>query len=651
MHSLLMSSGLAEPKEVHAVLTDAVFSLFICPAMVDPNPFGIIDTPISYTARSNLMQVAQILQVLAMWKFEDVDPRLLDLYSRFDKEEVSSIVEELLESAKDLASTLSEDLDEGLDGQSGEKFQSNQLVKSAVLLSRPQLQTLVSYFRNFLNQIDPGELQGCDVNVEELKRLLSKLPENVPAPPAQPAPQSPSKIKKVSVAGAKKQVLQVKLTNVARGLSNSASGSKLNEEINEDENGNDAEDVISEPETVLVIPILDSSTVSDTPPGFLTEDQVMNSHNSSRVVRMSLPGEDDEMAAAEDIEEDGKANILAPNSEENSSLVSAGVVAAVGEKRTRFSLSHDDGSIGNTSDNLEAISEAASNHSVASSLEECEVDQAEDDAMIIDNLSDMVSANVSGRGTPNVSGRDTPSSQVTEEGEEPVQPADEAKDSQGSRPPGHGQPEQPQQPAQRAQPGRQPLQPVVVGVPRETVQGNQGRKNGEPDLEEKFGRFEIKPQPRGPGGQGPGGVGGSEQGDETVSMVSDTWSTDVLASDTETTAGPPCGDVGLPNDPGLILLQRQQRMAGELGDLAGILVPTSASGQQPGQPGIFSQNRQLGLFSSGPSSNLLDIAETASEAWSIDVLASDSESLRLDDDAASVARSDDTRFTDDTTRR
>lgn len=96
------------------------------------------------------------------------------------------------------------------------------------------------------------------------------------------------------------------------------------------------------------------------------------------------------------------------------------------EKRTRFSLSHDEGtkfinkiilvfnityprklflflvhfegSIGNTSDNLEAVSEAASNHSVASSLELETEDQN-------DNLSDMVSANVSGRGTPNISGK------------------------------------------------------------------------------------------------------------------------------------------------------------------------------------------------------------------------------------------------------
>ncbi len=57
--------------------------------------------------------------------------------------------------------------------------------------------------------------------------------------------------------------------------------------------------------------------------------------------------------------------------------------------------------------------------------------------------------------------------------------------------------------------------------------GGGGRKNGEPDLEEKFGRFEIKPQtrPGGPGGHNMSmmGAAGSEQGDETVSMVSDTW--------------------------------------------------------------------------------------------------------------------------------
>ena len=55
--------------------------------------------------------------------------------------------------------------------------------------------------------------------------------------------------------------------------------------------------------------------------------------------------------------------------------------------------------------------------------------------------------------------------------------------------------------------------------------GGGGRKNGEPDLEEKFGRFEIKPPTRTGVGVGPNMnlTAGSEQGDETVSMVSDTW--------------------------------------------------------------------------------------------------------------------------------
>ena len=57
-----------------------------------------------------------------------------------------------------------------------------------------------------------------------------------------------------------------------------------------------------------------------------------------------------------------------------------------------------------TSDNLEAVSEAASSHSVESDSEN-------------DNLSDFVSANVSGRGTPSISGRDTPLSQAAGDGE------------------------------------------------------------------------------------------------------------------------------------------------------------------------------------------------------------------------------------------
>ena len=47
------------------------------------------------------MQIAHILQVLALWKWEEIDPRLSDLYSRFDKDALSSVLEAMLDPAAD----------------------------------------------------------------------------------------------------------------------------------------------------------------------------------------------------------------------------------------------------------------------------------------------------------------------------------------------------------------------------------------------------------------------------------------------------------------------------------------------------------------------------------------------------------------------
>lgn len=229
-------------------------------------------------------------------------------------------------------------------------------------------------------------------------------------------------------------------------------------------------------------------------------------------------------------------NLLPEQECEEPDTLAVSTINSGQEKRTRFSHTHDEGSIGNTSDNLEAISEAASNHSVASSLELENEDQNDND-----NLSDMVSANVSGRGTPNISGRDTPSSQVTEGEERPSE-----------------------------------VRQVYLPPPQ-SLMGKQIRS----EIDDKFCKFEIKKL---------------LEGDETISIISDTWSTDVLASDSE-------------------IIEAHDRSV-------------------PVEPSIVE-----------PVPNLLDVSETQSEsAWSTDVLASDSERMtEVDtDDTASVARSDDT---------
>lgn len=69
---------------------------------------------------------------------------------------------------------------------------------------------------------------------------------------------------------------------------------------------------------------------------------------------------------------DGEVAVGGGSGGSTSSRGGAPSTGEIVEKRTRFSLSHDEGSIGNTSDNLEAVSEAASNHSVASSLDDVE---------------------------------------------------------------------------------------------------------------------------------------------------------------------------------------------------------------------------------------------------------------------------------------
>ena len=76
--------------------------------------------------------------------------------------------------------------------------------------------------------------------------------------------------------------------------------------------------------------------------------------------------------------------------------------------------------------------------------------------------------------------------------------------------------------------------PAAEEVPRVGGRLQRGvhRKPGEPDLDEKFGKFDIKSSRTLRSGGVPNVAGHPtgqviEQGDETISMVSDTWSTGI----------------------------------------------------------------------------------------------------------------------------
>ena len=82
----LTKSSKVSSAEARATCADLVFAMFICPAICDPEPYGITsDVPISHIARHNLMQMAQIIQVLAISQPDEIDPKTQDLYGRFEK--------------------------------------------------------------------------------------------------------------------------------------------------------------------------------------------------------------------------------------------------------------------------------------------------------------------------------------------------------------------------------------------------------------------------------------------------------------------------------------------------------------------------------------------------------------------------------------
>lgn len=453
VYHILLKTGKLDVDKIRVICVDLVFTLFVCPAICDPEPYGITsDIHISHIARHNLMQIAQIIQVLAVSQWEE-DSKEKDLYERFEKGCVSSLLDSILETCS---------------AELPNYNQNNRLEilsRSSALITVSQLNTLVIYFRHIVTNSEDDSPER-----KQLEEILDGLPANlsnassssqnetqVGTPPGTPSGQRKSEKKK----------------------DRDSKGKKL-----KDENSTGPTPV----EDVIVISLGNDIEC----PGMLSEQKVLSWEQENKPRKVTY----------------------------NEEMVNYVSSVEPGEKRTRFSLSHDQESIGNTSDLVEAISEGASSHSVGS------VDLENDDDPD-DNFSDMISANVSGRGTPNISGRDTPPSPVGS-----VEAAVEPEEN---------------------------IQPIQLPV---TVP-----KTNRVDVTDRFGKFDIKNE--------------CLQGDDLRSIVSDTWSTDVLASDSE----PP-----------------EQNQYDRLEEIGEEIVRQS----------LLARNEPLS-----------ELSETASDAWSTDVLASD----------------------------
>lgn len=370
----LLKSVHINDRDINDILTDMIFTNFICPAVVSPDLYGISDAPISENARMNLIQIGQILQMFALMKHKDIDPKYGELFSLFDRNVISELMEQLLETENDIRVS------------SMAIPHQNDFGRGHVLVTQQELNIFVDFLRTVL---DNDELSISGEDRRKLCKILEQLPSrfeivlngelNASNASGVNANESQSKTKQLINLGKSTKNKLAKTISLNVGGTNDsdefASNMHFNGSVGLNNNlyhcGDDSDNV-------LMIPI----TISEENKfQLLTEQEVLNMNNISNEIEPALT-------------EQNVGNLAKTNSVPFDDELGAGVMPT--RKHARFSLSQDDQSIGN-SDNLEVVSEAPSNHSVTSSLE-----LEENDQNLNDNLSDMVSANVSGRGSPNI---------------------------------------------------------------------------------------------------------------------------------------------------------------------------------------------------------------------------------------------------------
>ncbi|XP_041048942.1 GTPase-activating protein and VPS9 domain-containing protein 1 isoform X2 [Carcharodon carcharias] len=238
--------------EVKAMCTDLLLAYFICPAIVNPEQYGIIsDAPINEVARFNLMQVGQLLQQLALTGSEEADPRLKNSLSKFDKSCVAAFLDVIIGGRTVETPPMSSvNLLEGLS-------------RTVVYMTHSQLTNLVTFARH----VRSGELLR-----EEDKMALENLIINVPQPRAgksnslELTPSSTPQLSPATTPANRKNRLQIAGRN--RNRANEAKEQHFEHESSTQEPLQEVQ-----PEEVLVISLGITSQMS---PGMMSENEVLS---------------------------------------------------------------------------------------------------------------------------------------------------------------------------------------------------------------------------------------------------------------------------------------------------------------------------------------------------------------------------------------
>lgn len=160
-----------QEEETYTILVDMIFTNFIIPAVVSPDLYGIVDLQIDPVAQFNLIQIGQILQKLALHKYQAVDPKMRKLYDRFDKNAIPNLIQQLMPQDYGI-------FHQNLCASLFSAGQSN-IQRDKLLISRTELNLLLDFLRIVI------ENDGSTINAKskkELVTILEKLPIKIDEP-------------------------------------------------------------------------------------------------------------------------------------------------------------------------------------------------------------------------------------------------------------------------------------------------------------------------------------------------------------------------------------------------------------------------------------------------------------------------------------
>ncbi|KAM5258933.1 GTPase-activating protein and VPS9 domain-containing protein 1 isoform 11-T26 [Hipposideros larvatus] len=278
MYKTLSCVDRLEVGEVRAMCTDLLLACFICPAVVNPEQYGIIsDAPINEVARFNLMQVGRLLQQLAMTGSEEGDPRTKNSLGKFDKSCVAAFLDVVIGGrAVETPPMSSVNLLEGLS-------------RTVVYITYSQLITLVNFMKSVMSgdqlREDRMALDNLLANLPQAKPGKSSSLEMTPynTPQLSPATTPANKKNRLPIGQQLAAItawdssatnLTAHITLVTPFATRSRSRTNVLMDFHMDHEGPSQETIQEvQPEEVLVISL---GTGPQLTPGMMSENEVLN---------------------------------------------------------------------------------------------------------------------------------------------------------------------------------------------------------------------------------------------------------------------------------------------------------------------------------------------------------------------------------------